>query len=540
MGPIDPRLLRRSPPARRFLALTVGLGVLATVATVGQAWFVAHGVARAFAGRDVVAPALGLAGCLVARGVLDWLQSVMSVRAAADVKAGLRHDLVSTVLDPRRVDPLPESARLATLVDGGLDRLDGYVARFLPQLVLTAITPPAVVAVLLVVDPLSALVVTLTVPLVLVFLVLVGLVTRDRTDRRWHELARLGRHFSEVLGGLTVLTALGRDQERGLREVGERHRRVSMETLRTAFLSALVLELFSTLSVALVAVSIGLRVVHGDLDLETGLFALLLAPEAYLPLRRLGAQYHDSTAGVEAAQEALAVLEGGRSTGSVPPGPHVRLVLRDVEVHYAGRVQPALRLDHAVVGPGEMVAVTGASGCGKSTLLAVLLGLAPVDAGRVTIAGVDLADLDVELWRRQVAWVPQVPAVVSGTVSDNVRLGAPDATDQEVRQALCDASASDLALDRVVGESGLGLSSGERRRVGLARAFLRVRAGGARLVLMDEPTAGLDAEREHAVLATLREMALLGVTVVLVAHRPEAVAAADRQLRLEVPVGVLA
>lgn len=540
MGPVDPRLLRRSPPARRFLAVTVGLGVLATVATLGQAWFVAHGVAGAFVGDDVVTPALGLGGCLVARGVLDWLQSVLSVRAAADVKAGLRHDLVSTVLDPRRIDPLPESARLATLVDGGLDRLDGYVARFLPQLVLTAITPPTVVAVLLVVDPLSALVVVLTVPLVLVFLVLVGLVTRDRTDRRWQELARLGRHFSEVLGGLTVLTALGRGQERGLREVGERHRRITMETLRTAFLSALVLELFSTLSVALVAVSIGLRVVHGDLGLETGLFALLVAPEAYLPLRRLGAQYHDSTAGVEAAQEALAVLEGGRSTGSVPPGPQLQLVLQDVEVRHAGRVQPALRLDHAEVGPGEMVAVTGASGCGKSTLLAVLLGFASPDTGRVTIAGVDLADLDVELWRRQVAWVPQVPAVVSGTVADNVRLGAPDATDQEVLQALRDASASDLALDRVVGESGLGLSSGERRRVGLARAFLRVRVGGARLVLMDEPTAGLDADREHAVLATLREMTLLGVTVVLVAHRPEAVAAADRQLHLQVPVGVLA
>ncbi|RYJ06659.1 MAG: thiol reductant ABC exporter subunit CydD, partial [Actinomycetales bacterium] len=239
MGPVDPRLLQRSPAARRFLAVTVVLGLLATVATFGQAWFVAHGVASAFAGDDLRPAAAGLAACLALRGLLDWWQSVVSVRAAADVKAGLRHDLVAAVLDPRRLEPLPDSARLATLVGGGLDRLDGYVARFLPQLVLAALTPPAVVAALLVVDPLSALVVVLTVPLVLVFLVLVGLVTRDRTDRRWHELARLGRHFSEVLNGLTTLTALGRHQERGLREVGERHRRITMETLRTAFLSAL-------------------------------------------------------------------------------------------------------------------------------------------------------------------------------------------------------------------------------------------------------------------------------------------------------------
>jgi thiol reductant ABC exporter CydD subunit len=534
--PLDPRLLRRSRPVRRFLVATVLLGLVAAAAVVGQAWLVSAVVVALVDGAPggVVASTAGaLAGVLAARGLLAWAQAATGTRAAAAVEAGLRHDLVDAVLDQRRVGPTPSSARVAVLLDSGLDALDGYVARFLPQVVLTAVVPAAVVLTLLVVDPLSAVVVVLTLPLVVTFLVLVGLVTRDRLDGRWAELQRLGRHFSDVLAGLTVLTGFGRDSARGLREVGERHRRATMTSLRTAFLSSFVLELFSTLSVALVAVAAGLRLVTGDLDLATGLLVIVLAPEAYLPLRRLGTLFHDSTQGLAAADEALTLLDGESRSGTLVVAGPAPLVARGLEVVHPGRDQPALVLPELVVEPGEFVALTGPSGAGKSTLLAVLLGFASPTRGSLRVGPHPVDALDPERWRRQLAWVPQDPRLLAGTVADNVRLGRPDARDADVRVALDDAGASDLAPEREVGEQGRLLSAGERRRVAVARALLRVRTGDAWLVLMDEPTAGLDAERESTVLGTLcRLQEERGVTVLVVAHRPETVAAATREVRI--------
>lgn len=536
MKPLDPRLLRRSRPVRRFLVATVLLGLVAAAAVVGQAWLVSAVVVALVDGAPgaVVASTAGaLAGVLAARGLLAWAQAATGTRAAAAVKAGLRHDLVDAVLDQRRVGPTPSSARVAVLLDSGLDALDGYVARFLPQVVLTAVVPAAVVLTLLVVDPLSAVVVVLTLPLVVTFLVLVGLVTRDRLDGRWAELQRLGRHFSDVLAGLTVLTGFGRDSARGLREVGERHRRATMTSLRTAFLSSFVLELFSTLSVALVAVAAGLRLVTGDLDLATGLLVIVLAPEAYLPLRRLGTLFHDSTQGLAAADEALTLLDGETRSGTLVVAGPAPLVARGLEVVHPGRDQPALVLPQLAVEPGEFVALTGPSGAGKSTLLAVLLGFASPTRGSLRVGPHPIDALDPERWRRQLAWVPQDPRLLAGTVADNVRLGRPDARDADVRVALDDAGASDLAPEREVGEQGRLLSAGERRRVAVARALLRVRTGDAWLVLMDEPTAGLDAERESTVLGTLcRLQEERGVTVLVVAHRPETVAAATREVRI--------
>ena len=542
MGPVDPRLLRRSRPARRFLVATVALGSVAAVAVVAQAWLVSDvvvGLVEGESTRAIATVAGLLAAVVAARGVLAWAQAAAGTRAAASVKAGLRHDLVDAVLEQRRVGAAPSSARVATLLETGLDALDGYVARFLPQVVLTAVVPVAVLLTLAVVDPLSALIVVLTLPLVVTFLVLVGLVTRDRLDHRWGELQRLGRHFSDVLAGLTVLTGFGRDSARGLREVGERHRRATMESLRTAFLSSLVLELFSTLSVALVAVAAGLRLVGGGLDLGTGLLVIVLAPEAYLPLRRLGTQFHDSTQGLAAADEALTLLDGpgaGLRTGHfVVDGP-APVTVQGLEVVHPGREQPALVLPAFTLLPGDFVAVTGPSGSGKSTLLSVLLGFAAPTAGAVRVGRHRLDELDPEAWRRQVAWVPQDPHLLAGTVADNVRLGDPDADDAQVRAALDDAGADDLAAERHVGEQGQSLSAGERRRVAVARALLRIRTGDAWLLLMDEPTAGLDAHRESTVLGTLCRLQETGdVTVVVVAHRAETVAAASRELRVEVP-----
>lgn len=531
MRPLDPRLVRRSRGVRRLLAVSVVLGLVTAVLVIAVAHVVAQVVARHFDGEPVAALALAIAAGLAGRALVAWLHTAVSARAAATVKAELRHEVVDDLLDPRRVGPRPSSSRVVALLGPGLDAFDGYVGRFLPQVVLSALVPPLVLVSVARADLLSAIVLAVTLPLVIVFLVLVGLVTKDRIDRRWQALERLGRHFADVLDGLTVLKVFGRRQEVGLREVGDRHRRESVRALRLAFLSSLVLELFSTLAVALVAVSVGLRVVEGHLGLGSALFVLLLAPEAFAPLKRLGAMFHDSTAGAEATAELLALLDHDRHDGSAA-APDLRrseIVLDGVVVRHEGRSAPALDLAHTRIRPGEFVAVTGPSGCGKSTLLSLLMAFERPTAGDILVDGVLLSTIDPVAWREQIAWVPQVPGLVPGTVEDNVRLGDVLSARADVVAALRDAGAAELALDRLIDESGDDVSAGERRRIAVARAVLRVRQGRASLVLLDEPTAGLDASREASVLSTLRG---LDVTVVVVAHRPETIAAADRELRL--------
>ncbi|AWB92822.1 thiol reductant ABC exporter subunit CydD [Aeromicrobium chenweiae] len=531
MRPLDPRLVRRSRGVRRLLAVSVALGLATAGLVIAVAYVVAQVVAQRFDGEPVAALVTAVAVGLAARAAVTWCHTAVSARAAASVKAELRGEVVDDLLDPRRLGPRPNSSRVVALLGPGLDAFDGYVGRFLPQVVLTALVPPLVLLAVARADLLSAIVLAVTLPLIIVFMVLVGMLTKDRIDRRWQALERLGRHFADVLDGLTVLKVFGRRQEKGLREVGERHRRETVRALRLAFLSSLVLELFSTLAVALVAVSVGLRVVEGDLELGPALFVLLLAPEAFAPVKRLGAMFHDSTEGAEATAELLGLLDHDRHEGAAP-APDLRaaeIVLDGVVVRRAGRSAPSLELAHTRVRPGEFVAVTGPSGCGKSTLLSLLMAFDRPTTGYVLVDDVDLSSIDPVAWRRQIAWVPQVPGLVPGTIEDNVRLGDDESGRDDVSAALRDAGAADLPLDRVIDESGDDVSAGERRRIAVARAVLRVRRGDARLVLLDEPTAGLDASREAAVLATLRS---LDVTVLVVAHRPETIAAADRELRL--------
>ena len=514
------------------MVLTAAAGVAAAGLVVAQADLLSRAVSRAFLGGEglaVLTPVLlVLVGVVAGRALLTWATEVAAVRTSARVRAQLRADLVDHVLRLGPRDPrLPSTAELSTLATRGVDALDGYLRRYLPTLLLATTVPVLVGVRLLTADWVAAVIVAATVPLVPIFMILVGLHTRDDTTRRWRALAVLGHHFLDLVAGLDVLVAFGRAgrQAERLRAVADEYRRTTMRTLRVAFLSALVLEVLATLSVALVAVSVGLRLVDGTLDLQTGLLAIMLAPEIYLPLRAVGARFHDSMEGLTAASEVFAVLEEAPVTagGDRRPAPDPsRVPLRVEDVTVDGRAGPVLQGLRLRVGPAETVGVRGPSGAGKSTLLDLLLGLRRPERGRVTVGGVDLADVDPASWWERIAWVPQRPVLIVGTVADNLRLARPEASDDDVIAA-ARAARLDVALDTGVGERGTGLSTGQQRRVALARALLADRP----LLLLDEPTEGVDAETEAAIVAALPGV-LAGRSAVVVSHRETVLAACDR------------
>jgi ATP-binding cassette, subfamily C, bacterial CydCD len=543
-GVVDPRLLAYARGTRRYLVAVVVLGGLTAALVVAQAWLIADCVSRAVGGHrtltDLRRPLVLLALVIVSRSVLGWLGETMADRASAAAKSDLRRALVERValLGPTGVDR-ESPGRLVALAATGIDALDGYFARYLPQLFLAVIVPVTVFLVVLGTAWIPALIIAVTVPLIPVFVSLVGTSSRGRMRRQAQLLQRLAGHFLDVVAGLPTLKVFGRAkaQEAAIRDITDRYRRATMSTLKIAFLSSLILELLATFSVALVAVAVGLRLLGGELTFDEALFVLILAPEAYLPLRLLGTNYHASAEGLRAAEEVFEVLERPlptRGTDTAAPDPaRFPLGIGALEVVYPGRTTPALRDFSLVVEPGEVVAITGPSGCGKTTLLNVLLGLAPPWSGSVTVGDTDLRDLDPDAWRRQLAWVPQRPHLFARSVADNIRLGNPDATDDEVTAAIEAAGLRDVVAGltegrrTVLGADGAGLSAGERQRVAIARAFIR----DAPLLLLDEPTASLDARTEAGVLDTLRAL-MAGRTVLLVAHRPTLMALADRVIEL--------
>lgn len=535
-GPVDPRLLRRARATRGYLVAGIAVGTLTAAVIVVQAWLLAAAIAGTFEHRDlsaVSATIAGLVGVFVARGLLSWLNGVLAQRSAAAVKSQLRTEIMAARLRQPGATGL-DGAGLVSVLTQGLDALDGYFARYLPQLVLAATVPLVVGVAILTADWVSAVIIALTVPLIPLFMVLVGWMTQTRVRKRAAVQERLAHHFADLVAGLPTLQVFGRAkaQAEGLRRTGEAHRRETMATLRISFLSALVLELLATLSVAIVAVGIGLRVVDGNLTLFVGLFVLILAPEAYLPLRQVGVHYHDSADGVAAAERAFTLIDAAPEPTGTAPVPELSsavIELDRVSVTYPGAARPALADARLVLGPGEIVAIAGASGVGKSTLLSVLLGFVTPDAGRVLVGGMPLPELDLIAWRAALAWVPQQPSLVAGTIAENVRLGAPDAPGARVQSALQRAGAGALDPERVLAAGGEGLSAGEIRRVALARALLRIDCAGGELLILDEPTAGLDADTELVVIDELRR---LGVGALVVSHRPVVLAAADRVVEL--------
>jgi thiol reductant ABC exporter CydD subunit len=541
---VDTRLLRWGRPTRVYLVLSVALGTLRGLLLIAQAWLLATIIAGAFMSNKDLAelrrPIELLLAVVVMRAAASWASEWSANRCSAQVKSMLRAALVkrAAVLGPdgRAVAP---SGQLATLATRGLDALDGYFARYLPQVFLSVIVPLAVLVAVVSVDWVSAAIMVVTLPLIPVFMALIGMATRAHTDRQLRALQLLSGHFLDVVSGLTTLKIFGRSRAQVdvIDEVTNSYRRRLMATLRVTFLSSLVLELLASVSVALIAVAIGLRLLNGHMDLRSGLFVLVLAPEAYAPLRQLGADYHASAEGLSSADQVFDVLErpvperGNRT--DVPELALCALTVEGVDFTYPGRARPALEGAALEVAPGELVALTGPSGCGKSTLLAILLGLIQPDSGTMSIGDVDVASLDPDAWRARLAWVPQHPHIFAATIADNVRLGRSDARPEDVVEAVSAAGLTGLirrlpeGLDTRIGEGGAGISAGERQRIGLARAFLR----DAPLLLLDEPTANLDGETEAEIVEAVRRLGR-DRTVVMVAHRPALIALADRVVDL--------
>jgi ATP-binding cassette, subfamily C, bacterial CydD len=528
--------------------VTVGLGVAGTVLILLQAGLLATALAGAAHGIGIGALAGTLAWLgvvLAGRAVAAAGGEAAALRAAADVKSGLRQRLSAHAL---RLGPAwlggQQAGEITALATKGLDGLDAYFARYLPQLMLAVLVPLAVLVRVAFADWISALIIMATLPLIPLFGILIGWHTRAQTQRQWRLLALLGGHFLDVVSGLPTLKLFGRARAQAevIEEVTSAHRKATMTTLRVAFLSSLVLELTAAVATALVAVEIGLRLLYGHVSYQTALLVLLLTPEAFLPLRNAGGQFHASTEGTTAAQRAFEILDtplpvpSASSTAATSADADLSredIALRAVTLSYPGRGRPALDEVSLTIRPGEQIILTGPNGAGKSSLLALLLRFATPTSGAITAGSVDLAEIPADRWRSQIAWVPQHPHLFTATVAENIALGEPSARREDIAAAARLAGADEFirrlrdGYDTVLTEGARSLSAGQRQKLALARAFLR----HAPVLLLDEPTAHLDPVSADRIMAALEDQ-LADRTVVLVTHRPPPPGRAGRPTRV--------
>ncbi|MCC4908999.1 thiol reductant ABC exporter subunit CydD [Microbacterium sp. cx-59] len=528
--PVDPRLLRYSTASRGFLLVTAAIVLAQTGVILGFAWLLTVALVGAIAGEPVadLVPALaGAAALALLRGLLIAASERTSAIGAARASLQLRDRLVRAVeaLGPGWLAARNTSS-LAVTAGHGLEALDAYFGRYLPQLVATAITMPILILAILVADPISGITVIVTIPLIPVFMVLIGLATRAVQNRQYATLHRLAARFSDTVAGLGTLKIFGRQHRaaEGIETVTRDYKRETMSVLRVSFMSGFALEFLASISVAILAVTIGFRLLGGEMPLLVGLFVLLLAPEAYLPLRQVGVQFHAAAEGVAATDEIFQVLDAAQGVpaptapearaDAVPAGPLV--AARCLVVRRGQRVIGPLDLD---VSAGEILLLEGPSGAGKSSILSALLGFVPAEG--IIHAGATSA-------REVLAWAGQRPGLLSGTIAENVALGDPAPDAERVARCLADAGV-DVPASVVLGAAGAGISGGQAQRVAIARALYRLRSGRARVLALDEPSSALDGATEARLWQTLRRVAdTEQAGVLLISHRRSARDIADR------------
>lgn len=547
MKPLDPRLLKFAGAARSVFALGGLLGIVRTVAIIAWSWFLAQALAviavPALKGQwgaagsegrvaeGVLAPealpwlVLGAGLAVIVRAASGWGLELVAARGAIRVKSQLRSTAL-TSLDRRGPDAtaaIPD-ARLATVLGRGLDALDGYFSGYVPQLILAVVATPMFVAVVLWADLASGVTVLIVFPVIPLFMVLIGLATQSVQDRQWAQLQRLSTSFMDVVEGLVTLKIFrreGRQADRIAHET-EEYRSRTMRVLRVTFLSGFVLDLAGTFSIALVAVTVGTRLVVGEFPLALGIFVLLLLPEVFVPIRQVGAAFHASTEGLAASNDIFELIEERAATGSHGsqgrvPGHAVGLRYSDVVLERDGnRVAGPISF---AVDPGEFVALAGPSGSGKSTLVAATLGFIEPSRG-VLVAP------------ERFAWAGQKPGLLQGSVLENMSLGSGESDRELARRVLDELGLEELNMDRELGPLGAGLSGGQAQRVAVARALYRAEAIQATTLILDEPTSALDEVSERLVIQAVQARAAAGIGVLVVSHRPAVLASADRIERL--------
>lgn len=552
MRPIDPRLLRYARSTRGFILAAVIAGIVSAVLIIAQARLLSNVIVDVTTGgavwQVVVGTVIAIAAVFVTRAALAWLTDVVAVRSSAKAKQQLREAALDRIMQQGPAGPAAQApGDMAALLTRGIDSLDAYYARYLPQLMLAVIVPIAILATVLGQDVISAIIIAVTIPLIPIFMILIGLYTKTRVDRQWRTLAALSGHFLDLISGLPTLVIFGRAkaQAEAIRAMGDRYRTSTMSVLRISFLSSLALELLASLSVALVAVSVGLRLAEGQIQYAPALFVLILAPEAFLPLRLVGQHFHAAAEGLGAAERIITLIETPLPVtgGELPVPQQARIVVEDLEVAYANRARTALTSTSFVAEPGTVTAIVGGSGGGKSTLLAAVLGFAAPAQGRILIgADQSLEETDLSGWRSAIGWLPQNPHLISTslnpepTIREIVEFGRnPRFSDEQIWEvldlvglspqirALTDGLESRLQAD------GSGLSVGQRQRLALARAMV----GAPPVLLLDEPTAALDPVSEDLVARSMRAAADAGATVIVVAHRPAVIDVADQVVRVE-------
>ncbi len=538
---MDKRLTREIRPFRALFGATVALGALAAAATIGQMALLARIVDRVFLRQQSLSAVSTLMalllGAIVIRAGLIWLKQVVAEEGAIRVKADLRDRLLAHLsrLGPSYTRSEQTGEIVSTATDG-IERLDPYFARYLPQVLLSVISPLMILAFVFPLDLTSGLLLLFTAPVIPVLMIVVGTYAQGHIERQWLALSRMSAYFLDVLQGLPTLKLFGRSQVEASRVEGvsEEFRTRTMKVLRYAFLSGLVLEFMTTAAIALIAVSLGVRLMAGHVGFQPAFLVLLLTPEFFRPMRDLGADRHAAMEGKAAAERIFEILDTpastrpGVETAGLPAGP-LTVTLRGVSFTYPEAVEPALSDVTLTLKPGTRTALVGASGSGKSTLVNLLMRFVDPTGGEIVASSVNLSDLSPDAWRQHVALVSQHPYLFYGNVLENIRMARPDASVDDVCRAAELAGATEF-IERLpqgygteLGERGSRLSQGQAQRIAIARAFLK----DTSLVLLDEPTSSLDPESEERIRQSLERLAE-GRTVLIVAHRLKSVYSADQ------------
>ena len=541
MKPFDPRLLRYSRSSRGFIFAVALIGLVGAVFTITQAYLLVDLICKFFQQKrsfeSVHNEVITLGAVFLGRAFLAFINDRVAANASSRMRGELRTEIMKkTVANGSSDSNELGTANLAVLVTKGINNLDGYFAKFLPQLFIATIVPVAVGITIALRDWKSGAIILLTIPLMPIFGILIGRFTARATTKKWQTLSRLSEYFLDLVSGITTLKVYGREklQETKLKDVGEQYRFETMRVLRISFLSSLALELVATLSVALLAVTIGLRLVNGSMSLSVGLFVLVLAPEVYWPIRQVSGYFHAASDGIAAFNQLFAILEKPqKADGEILSGIS-SITWSDLTISYPGRVDvliPAGQLKAA-----EVHALVGPSGSGKSTLAAVLLGFVEPSTGEVLVTTADgihqLSEIDIDVWRSLIAWQPQEPKFPIGTVTEILRHAKPKASDQELIDSLMsvDLDIADLAhgLETELGTIHQKLSIGQLRKIALARALLK----GAPLIILDEPTASVDDISEGRISELLGAEAKRGTMILLISHRELMIGASTRVTRM--------